>query len=78
MWKKESKAAKHAGVCPNTLREWRKMWLPFSRLPSGTILYNLKKIDAFLEKFETTNKKDEKDINQAVDEIISEFSSVSQ
>lgn len=68
-WGKIKPGANYAGVSVRTLRDWLKMGLRHTRLPSGTILIKYSHIDEFLSQYEV-------DINEAdkiADEIIEEF-----
>lgn len=64
-WAKINSAAKYSGVSPRTFREWLKMGLEHSRLPSGTILIRFSDIDEFLKKFRIHENK--------VDQIVNDF-----
>jgi len=67
-WGKIPAAAAHAGVSPRTFREWLKMGLSHSRLPTGTILVRYEDIDAYLKRFNVTQKDE-----TMVDEIVSQL-----
>lgn len=59
-WGKVKAAAKYAGVSERTFREWLKIGLIHSRLPSGTILVRFDDIDSYLVKFQTSSNEVEK------------------
>ena len=67
---KVNQAAKYAGVCERTFREWLKNALRHIRLPSGTILIPYAWIDEYLMGFadKGTNQVDEI-VNQVVKEL---------
>jgi len=64
-WAKIISAAEYSGVSPRTFRDWLKMGLVHSRLPSGTILVKYSDIDEFLTKFRIRENK--------VDHLVDEF-----
>ncbi|MEW5817892.1 MAG: hypothetical protein AB1798_21170 [Spirochaetota bacterium] len=57
-WGKVRSAAAYAGVSTGTARSWLREGLPFSRLPSGTILVRFTDIDNFLARYREGNKVD--------------------
>lgn len=68
-WLRTQDACEYAGITKRTLYEWRKLGLPFSKLPSGTILYNRDKIDNFAERFEVSEDR----VSEICDGILSGF-----
>ena len=67
-WAKIKIAAAYASVSTRTVRNWLKMGLQHSRLPSGAILIEYTSIDAFLRSFEVEPESNK--IDQVVDEIL--------
>ncbi len=65
-WVKTKAAARYAGISERTFRDWLKLGLRYSKLPSGTILIKLGWIDEFLSGFEVA------DGGNQVDQIVSE------
>jgi excisionase family DNA binding protein len=69
-WGKIKPAAKYAGISERTFRDWLKVGLPHSRLPSGTILIKYSDIDEFLKRFEVMKNQ----ADEMVEQILSELS----
>jgi hypothetical protein len=68
-WAKIKPAAKHAGVSERTLRDWLKMGLRHTRLPSGTILIKFSHLDGFLAQFEVNDNE----VDQIADKILNDL-----
>jgi hypothetical protein len=65
-WRKIRGAAEYCGLSERTLRNLLKTGLPHSRLPSGTLLISLRRLDEYLEALEV--KRDA--INDLVDDVM--------
>ena len=57
------------GISPRTLLKLRKQGLPFTRLPSGTVLYSYDAVDAWLVRFEKTGDK----VSEAADSMMADL-----
>jgi len=68
-WGKIKSAARYAGVCERTLREWLKLGLKYSKLRSGMILIRYGDIDQFLESFLHEDNRVEKLVEEVCREI---------
>jgi len=67
MCMKRKQASEHYGVSVDTLDNWRKHHgLPWVKAPTGVILINISKGDAWLDAFSGEN------INDKVDKILEE------
>lgn len=59
-WSKIKIACKYAGVCERSMRDWFKLGLKHSRLPSGAVFIKFSDIDEFLQQYSVNqNKADE-------------------
>ena len=56
-WGKVKEAARYSGLGERTFRKLLNEGLPFSRLPSGTILIRFSQIDEFLNRFEVAEDR---------------------
>lgn len=56
-WGRVKVGAQYAGISERTFRDWLKLGLQHSRLPSGTILIRYSAIDEFLENFSTEDNQ---------------------
>ena len=65
-WGKVKPSAKYAGVSERTFRDFLKMGLEHSRLPSGTILVHQDSIDQFLRKFTVSENTSERIANEVL------------
>jgi hypothetical protein len=65
-WKKIRGAAEWCGLSERTLRTLLKQGCPHSRLPSGTVLVSLRRLDQYLEAFEVK----ENFVDQVVDGVL--------
>jgi hypothetical protein len=65
-WLKAKDACLYAGIEKRSLYDWRKLGLRYSKLPSGSILYNRQDIDEFLSQYQVT----ESQIDALCDEIL--------
>lgn len=64
-WAKVPQAAEHLGLSPRTVRDLLKRGLPHSRLPSGTILVELKQADDWLRGF-AVGRKDQAIVSEII------------
>ena len=71
-WGKISEAAKYGGISVRTLRNWLKLGLQHSRLPSGTILIKFNEIDSFLDQFSVKSSGDDT-VDRIVDEVMGSY-----
>jgi hypothetical protein len=65
-WLKTKDACLYAGIEKRSLYDWRQLGLKYSKLPSGSILYNRNDIDGFLNQYQVT----ESQIDALCDEIL--------
>jgi hypothetical protein len=65
-WRKVRRAAEYCGLSERTVRKLLKEGLAHSRLPSGTILISLRRLDEYLEALEVK----ENAIDQLVDDVL--------
>lgn len=65
-WLKAKNAAKFCDVSERTVRSWLKEGLPFVKI-KGTVLINIKRLDAYLMGFENNENE--------IDKIVGEISS---
>lgn len=72
-WTKVKNGAFYADVSVRTFRPWLTKGLRHVRLPSGTILTKFIWIDKFLEQFEVNVKRDQRQIDETVDEILGDL-----
>ena len=62
-------ACEYAGITKRTLYAWRKLGLNYSKLPSGSILYDRDEIDRFVRSFEVNDDQ----VSAICDEILEEI-----
>ena len=68
-WFKIKGAAGYSDLSPRTMRALLKQGLPYSRLPSGTVLISREALDDFFSRFEVR----ENQVDQIVDEVVRDF-----
>jgi len=66
---KVKSAAAYVSVSVRTFRTWLKEGLPYSRLPSGTILVAYADIDAWLESFRVDGSR----VDEIVDQVLTDL-----
>ena len=62
-------AAAYCSVSVRTFRTWLKEGLPYSRLPSGTILVAYADIDCWMESFRVDGSR----IEELVDQVLTDL-----
>ena len=69
-WIKIKNAASYSGVSERTFRNWLKLGLKHSRLPSGTVLISYRAIDEFLKKFEGNENQVDKIVTDVCKDLV--------
>ncbi len=68
-WGRVKAGAKHGGVGERIFRDWLKIGLKHSRLPSGTILIKFSDIDEFLEGFQVNRNQVDEIVDQTLKDL---------